>query len=525
MTDTTLDGGLETRRPLTIAHVLHIFKDYRYAVLLALAAVIFGYIAFVAAVLAFMPVQQTTMLNFRLNFAGADRKAYPNGQPFSSADIVDAPVLRKVFDQNQLGRYLSFDAFKASVFVIETNPGLERLAREYEARLADPRLSPVDRDRLEREYQEKKGSLAYAEFALAMVHTDRTLRVPASVMLKAISDILPAWAEHAERDRGVSRYNVEIVTANVLDPRSLQANEDFIFADVLRAKVHRILDTIDTLRKVPGADVLRLAPNNITLTDVRSNLEDTLRFRLSPILSSALALSASSHRTATMQYVESQLGYAQRQLDEARMRENALRSALSIYGQQGNDSTQAAQSQKGAPSPSIAGPTVTPQLGENFLTELSRLIARSEDVEYRQHMVDKLATLTTNEVAPLSQEVAYYQEEIAQLKTGNLSSANQGHEDIRAQCLAVLQDVDRAISQVTGIYALIYQNINNPSSLYTITSGARSSRERPISLRQLFLWGVLLFLAAIPLLIITVMLHHRIQEEERFEGAVHDARS
>ena len=47
-------------------------------------------------------------VHFRVLFDGADQGEYPNGTPFSSAEIVATPVLEQVFAANDLQRYHGF---------------------------------------------------------------------------------------------------------------------------------------------------------------------------------------------------------------------------------------------------------------------------------------------------------------------------------------------------------------------------------------------------------------------------------
>src|SRR4051794_28585049 len=84
----------------------------------ALAAV-----ALITVVLAVVWIQAPTDLfgtvGFRVNFDGADQGKYPNGMPFSSAELVSSAVLDRVYQTNDLQRYLTFTKLKDSMFALE----------------------------------------------------------------------------------------------------------------------------------------------------------------------------------------------------------------------------------------------------------------------------------------------------------------------------------------------------------------------------------------------------------------------
>src|SRR5947209_14565326 len=99
------------------------------------AAVAYTIIALLVYLLA--PSQRLTMQTFRLDFAGAAVGKYPNGSKFNPAEIVAVPTLSRIYAANQLSRYVSFDDFSRSVFVLEANPEYEKLVEDYRSRLSD----------------------------------------------------------------------------------------------------------------------------------------------------------------------------------------------------------------------------------------------------------------------------------------------------------------------------------------------------------------------------------------------------
>ena len=141
-------------------------------------------------------------LEFRLLFEGASQGQYPNGTPFSSAEITSTPVLTDVFEMNELERYGSYDDFNNSVFVLQSNPELELLSYEYEAKLAAPELTPVDRAGIEEEFRTKREGLTDPRFSLNLREDARLSSISPSVVSKVLDDTLATWARQADERKG-----------------------------------------------------------------------------------------------------------------------------------------------------------------------------------------------------------------------------------------------------------------------------------------------------------------------------------
>ena len=139
---------------------------YRQVISLAVAGVMGIFVVVMLAAYASQAVERLGTLEFRLLFEGASQGQYPNGIPFSSAEITSTPVLTEVFETNEFERYGSYDDFDNSIFVLQSNPEFELLSYEYQAKLAASGLSPVDRAGIEEEFQTRRDSLTDPRFSL-----------------------------------------------------------------------------------------------------------------------------------------------------------------------------------------------------------------------------------------------------------------------------------------------------------------------------------------------------------------------
>ena len=135
------------------------------AAVLGVAAI--AAVAALAAVL-ISPSERLGSIQFRLTFEGAADGKYPNGMPFSSAEIIGAPILNEVVRVNDLDRYGGYQALRNAIFILQSNPELQLLSDEYQARLSDTKLSVVDRSRVEDEFKKKREALNDPTFTLSM---------------------------------------------------------------------------------------------------------------------------------------------------------------------------------------------------------------------------------------------------------------------------------------------------------------------------------------------------------------------
>ena len=112
---------------ISVAHIINVLRRYSPIIAVSIAAVIFGYVLIALAYYALSPTTLSSRLPFRLEFEGAERGEYPNGLKFSSSEIVSTPILMRVYEANELSKYVPFHRFKESLFVHESSPELQRL--------------------------------------------------------------------------------------------------------------------------------------------------------------------------------------------------------------------------------------------------------------------------------------------------------------------------------------------------------------------------------------------------------------
>jgi hypothetical protein len=484
---------------LSMQEMLQTLWAYRRTMFISLSAIML--VAAAALLLAYVaaPKERVATLNFRLMFDGADRDEFPNGTKFSPTEIASTPVLMEVYRINELERYLKFDEFKASVFVLQGNAGMDVLALEYQAKLSDPRLTSVDRERIETEFRRKREGLKSAENSLSFRRSERAQQLPGVLLNKVLQDTLFVWAEHAATRKGAIRYDIPVPSSNAVTKELVDAADYAIGVDMLRSTGEGLLLNIARITELPGASAVRLGDEQISLADVQARLEDILRFILDPLLTRIRANGLSRDPRALEHYWDGRLRQARLDYEEAAQRLQVMQEALRTYVQRGASRSMAAA----APgSQGERGETVMPQLSQSFIDRLVDLSEGSADIDYRQKLtnriIDEGATL-----AQLSRQVQYYE-----MTRSAFNGAGTPRADLVTEVTATTNEAYRQIAVVTDQIGALFeriseQNLNPNSVLYTLTGPFFVTTQPSLTLRTiLFFLAVTLFVGiiAIPLI-------------------------
>lgn len=515
-------GGEPVDPPISIAHLMRTLRGYLPVIGLTLLAVTILYALIIVTFMLIKPSQSVTTVRFRLNFTGADKGTYPNGAQFNASTIISTPVLLKVYTANALGRFCTFTIFSRSIVVLEANPALERLNTEYQARMADPKLTPVDRDRLAREFDAKRDSLGKNEYALNYTRTAGS--IPEDLVRKTLSDILVTWSNDAENEQRLLDYPMAVLSPDILNVSSAETNDPMISLLLLRSNISRILLNITELEEVPGASVIRTPTQRMSLLEIRLRLEDALRFRVEPLLNVVRSSGLVRNSAAMIQFLETQINYDERRLHNLQQRSEAIRSALSVYAMsspQAEDARGSASQPAGTRDTKQASDAVTPIINDTFLDRIVSLSNQTEEVHYRQKAADDYQRAALD-IIPAEQAVAYDKELLAMVKqggTGVTTSAAQIQADIDA-----IRGESRAlVAQVNEIYQILSRTMNPASQVYSVTRAPTTTIQRTGDLRRSLLGLVFVLLLTLPVTVVVCLLHNRVREEETAEEELEEA--
>jgi hypothetical protein len=491
-----------------LAPLITTLSSYRRPLRIGLAVCLAAFVAVAIILRLTLPSEQFGMISFRIEMEGAASGEYPNGTKFSPEEIVATPILMRVYEINDVKRYSDFAPF-ASAFLIEnSSPQRDALIREYQAKLSDTRLTPVDRGGLEAEFQDRLNALNTPEFRLRFRQFSSAQQIPSVLVNKILQDTLRAWAQFAGERKGALSYNIPFMGRGVLSWEQIARKESLTGLDILRLHTMKVLDTLDNVRStLPGADAIRVGEKRITMEEIRTMLENLLRFSIEP-LSNAIVSRGSANPVAVRAYIESQVQQGRLERDEVNHRVAGLEQSLQQYSEQFTGATGTGASR--APSSSLSrgqANSETLMFGESLLDRLMQMSSRKEEVVYRQRLIDRLITERFL-AAKLEREVAYYEGLSGVRGASNILSRTAIEQEMKA----AYDELSSALDHVITLHNQLVQHNLNPSTvLYTVTLPYTLESFAPFTVRQAFLWGLAFMIVMFFVIVLTEMIYDRVR--------------
>jgi len=497
---------------------------YRQWIAAMLLLVLGAFVLVALAVYLGSPTERWATIEFRLLFDGADKGQYPNGTKFSATEIVGTPVLAEVFRANELQRFGAFETLKDTLFIQQSNPELDLLSYEYQAKFTDKNLTPIDRARIEEEFRKRREAMTDPRFSLTLRRSGRFASMPRSLMEKILNDTLSTWAKQADERKGATKYNIPMFSQNVLNRSAIEAEDYLVGIDMLRAKARRIIDNIDRIAGLPGANVMRTPKEKISLPEVRANLEDIVRFKLEPVIGIVLSEGLSKNPKLLGLYVQGQLFQIKLEREEAAGRVRALQESLREYMAQ-RLSGSVSETRPGAGgaggtdrgAAGVSSGSIIPQLGESFLDRLVELSTQTQnsDVSYRQKLTDQIIG-ESRDLVRLDREAAYYDNLSRAVKgMGIHASGSQAIATlVQSRSAEAFDGVSQGMDQLMAIYQdLSAHNLNPSTLLYTITGPFVERTERSVSVRSILLYGVVVMMLSVVVIPVGCLIHRAFRKE------------
>lgn len=412
--------------------------------LASIVAVAVGLVAAVAAsyYLWTQPVHVVSTLGFRPMFKGADAGKYPNDTPFSPSDVVGHSILDAVYDTNKLSDYCDRDEFLRGFFVDEQSDESALLDAEFTSRLGDPRLTTVDRERIQAEFQSRRLALP-AYFRLTFIWPQTCKTMPPVVISKVMNDALATWAQESDVARGVMRFPTDVLSADTLDLRSFSTASPFIRAGLIRNALTRITENVASVRKIPGASLVRLGKEQLTFLEIYGRLIDLFTFRLVPAMVSAARVSADGANARA--WILEAVAEAER--DQAASEGRAAAYSVALRDYAGNTPSVAPKS--GAAQTSARaqeGESVSVNVDRSFIDFVMGL--SKEQSDFRRTLTESLVMEQKAAVTAKMNAMAYKRLLPEAVRGGQPVAPS----DVDSELLAVVVEGKRLATQFNDLY-------------------------------------------------------------------------
>jgi hypothetical protein len=475
---------------ISLGSILDILRGYRRIIGAAVAAVVTAFAVFTLAIFLLAPVERVGTIQFRLLFDGAAQGKFPNNTPFSVSEIVGAPVLTEVYRMNELQRFGKYEDFKDAVFVQQANFNLDMLAYEYQGLLSDPKLTPVDRARIQDEFKKKREAMVDPAYSLCFRRHERLKTMPASLMQKVLTDTLIVWAKQADERKGANKYNVAVLSGNVLQKDILEREDYLVAIDVLRSKAYRVLETLNEIAKLPGARTIHVGQTRTSLADVQTTLEEVVRFKLEPLLGLIRSEGITKNDRGLVLYASNQLFQLRLEKQESADVVAALETSLREYSTGGGSGE---RKLAGAGGSGSGGQALMPQVDQSFLDKIMALSTAQSDAEYRRKLTDRLIEESVK-MAARNREAAYYEDLVNEVrgKPNRSAGSPEAVVFIKSRSSEAFDDIQKAVEQTAALYLeLSALNLNPSTVLYAVTWPFSEQTRWALTARTVSLYFVL----------------------------------
>ena len=426
------------------------------------------------------PKERVAESRIRFLFEGAEEGKYPNGDLFSPLEPISTVVLQEVYGTNDLKRFLPFEQFKKGFTVLQRNLEREKLDADYKARLGDPKMTSVERDRLIREYRERVAALRSAEYSLIYSQQYALSTIPSETLRKVMVDVVSVWARNADLKKGALSYRISVFSPKMVTAQlAVKGCDPVIALDILRNHVQKVVRNIDQIMNLPGAAFVQEEKEGEKLIDIRNRLMEMERFQINPLIGRVRSQGITRDPAGTMSYLENQLFQLNLQRRAAQERVQLLEASLKSYLQERGSVSPEGSAASGSVS------AVIPQVNADFFDKVMEIGQKTSDLEYRKSITERIIK-AGDELVTLEKEARYYEEFLRLFQRRGFSRAGEAQiVSCEAKYREIGSQLVRSIQEINTIYEVIAkQNLNPDSLLYTVAAPPFSTTRYAVSMGQ-----------------------------------------
>ncbi len=336
-----------------------------------------------------------------------------------------------------------------------------------------------------------------------------------------LQDILREWSVFAERVKGANKFQLELVSPNVLKKEDIEAEDYLVATDILRVMTQRVSKDLEALAGLPGARVVRVGDQGISLSDLRYRLQDLERFKLNPLLGLIRQTAVSKHPEFTLGYLQNQIFDLKLKTEQAAANVAIYENSLNQYIQKSRGSGLSPAQGEGMPGPSSQQgmfsnvPAMIPQFGESFLDSLVQMAQENSDAMFRQTITKNVIDVGLEKVE-LEFQARFYEDMWTKINLQINGEQAKSDNDAAFLTLAaeriektqqeIFDGLMNSIKDLNLLYDSLSRSSLNPDAvLYSVTSPALFSVEKPVSAKRLVMFAVLGMFLCVGVILLTVL--------------------
>ena len=397
------DFDAQQEAGISIADIID-FLRARFVQLFAIA-VITGMISLGAGYFIRMAAGTTKLATyeFAFSFDGAAEDQYPNGIPFSPQDILAAPVLDAVYASMHLQGKIEPSDFRCTFTIARGGTELRLLQSDFEQKLANTKLTAAERTPLETQYRSALAALKTGAFVLTGDFTNSNL---SDLEIERIMSAVPmAWADFAQKIRGVAIYDISVPT--MTDADKLTNDSDYLIAaETLRSISRRTSACAEMLMNQPGGKLV-LDTTGKVLEDLHAEVEASYRVDVLPTYTNFLRLAYAQDSARVNEVFSNRMATSKRAVDmaeaEAKMTTNAFQNYIMLSS---GGNTGSGASPSNSMQMNNAGNMPMINLNADFFDRIIGQGIAAKDTVYRQKLNDDQLKMQTK-VLKLKDDLAF----------------------------------------------------------------------------------------------------------------------
>ncbi len=466
---------------------------------------------------------QVSELGFSLNFKGVSEGRYPNGSRFSVNDIISVVVLRKVYNENNLDKYYKdFAGFQGDISVYRDDFKLVALRTEYASKLSDKKLTIEARDKLEVEFKRKKaGILASTSFKLVS-EDSKIEKLPPVLSSKVFHDILRNWIDIAEREKGINKYRISLVTGAVISKNDIENLDYIVGIDLLRETIKTVKGDISKVAELPGAKIVSIKTNKgeTNLRDLKFRIDFLHTFELNPLSGAIRTYGITKEGPLSMIYLKTKLYELARERKAILAVRKTYADTLNIYASVKSFDGTTNKTIRGQSTAMGSTSTIIPQFDGNFFDKIVSMAQQDVNVKYRQELTNSEISAALESIN-LDKEISYYTtlfeafKKFREKNTINVTN-NKGLVSVEALINKKQIKIMNSLTQIIKDTHTFYQKINkysiNPQSQFYRVSSFTSVSINTISEKKMLMIMILLWIFCEAVIIGRVLLGNKIPE-------------
>lgn len=399
------DFDAQQETGISIADIIHFLRVR--AVQLFAIAVITGMISLGAGYFIRMAAGTTILATYEFvfSFDGASENKYPNGTPFSPQDVLAAPVLDAVYATMHLQGKIEPGDFRSAFTIARGGIELRLLQSDFEQKLSNIKLTAAERGPLETQYRAALAALRTGTFVLTGDFTNTKL---SDLEIERIMSAVPmAWAEFAQKSRGVAIYDISVPT--MTDADKLTSDSDYLIAaETLRSISRRTSACAEILMNQPGGKLVQDTTGKM-LEDLHAEVEASYRVDVLPTYTNFLRLAYAQDSARVNEVFSNRMATSKRAVDmaesEATMTTNAFQNYI-MLSSGGNSSSSPADTGRGASFNGASSSMPMINLNADFFDRIIGQGIAAKDTVYRQKLNDDQLKMQTK-VLKLKDDLAF----------------------------------------------------------------------------------------------------------------------